>query len=141
MSSNGGNNAEGKLVDDVAASGDEGSSNSSSSLSLEAMSESWLLSELRSDGMSKRISLKKLAQKVDESKIVRSSTMSTLSTKGVVIQEKRPSPKRQSQKGRRPCLLLGAKKAKSSATLSAPATKGTKPAVGPREGTSANPPC
>ncbi|GFY95327.1 hypothetical protein Acr_10g0007120 [Actinidia rufa] len=38
--------------------------NLSSSSSLEAMSESWLPSKLRSDGMSKRISLKKFAQKV-----------------------------------------------------------------------------
>ncbi|GFS33589.1 hypothetical protein Acr_00g0029460 [Actinidia rufa] len=39
-----------------------GSSRSSSSSSSGAMLESWLPSELRSDGMSRRISLKKLAQ-------------------------------------------------------------------------------
>ncbi|PSS08094.1 UBX domain-containing protein [Actinidia chinensis var. chinensis] len=86
---------------------------SSSSSSSRAMSESWLPSELRSDdtifilihvclpfscfyvgvcfvGMSKRISLKNLDQKVKESKGASSSAKPIPIAKGVVIREKHP---------------------------------------------------
>ncbi|GFY95620.1 hypothetical protein Acr_10g0010050 [Actinidia rufa] len=87
MSSSGGDNVEGKLVDDMTVLGDK--------------------------GMSKRISLKKLAQKVDESKDAKSKGKEAL-----------PPPM--------------AKKAKSSVTLSALATKGARSVIAPREDTLAN---
>ncbi|GFY87075.1 hypothetical protein Acr_05g0007140 [Actinidia rufa] len=137
--------AEGKSTDGATALGDEGSSSLSSSSSSGAMSESWLPFELRSDGMSKRISLKKVAQKVEESKGVGLAKKSTPTTKGVVIDEKRSrdeasniSLSEAKSKGKEALLPPVAKKAKS-ATSSAPATKGVKQALAPEEGTLENP--
>ena len=95
--------------------------------------------------MSRRISLKKLAQKVEESKGESSVTKSKLVAKGVVIGEKRPrdgvSPILLSEvrsKGKEALPPPTAKKAKS-VTSSTPTTKGTRPTMAPGEGTSTNP--
>ncbi|GFY87328.1 hypothetical protein Acr_05g0009670 [Actinidia rufa] len=93
-----------------------------------------------------RINLKKLAQKVEESKGVSSSTKSTPAAKGVVIREKCPrdevpdiSPNETGSKGKKAMPLSKAKKkSKSTVTLSAEASgKVTRPmALG--KGTLAN---
>ncbi|GFS33127.1 hypothetical protein Acr_00g0026490 [Actinidia rufa] len=96
--------------------------------------------------MSKRIILKKLAQKVEESKGVSSSTKSPPTAKGVVIWEKclkdevsNILPREVKSNGKVTLPLLNAKKAKSSMTSSAPAIKGAKPIMAPGKGTLANP--
>ncbi|GFY95443.1 hypothetical protein Acr_10g0008280 [Actinidia rufa] len=96
--------------------------------------------------MAKRINLKKLTQKVEESKGTSSSAKSTPAAKGVVFQEKRPrgevsdiSPSWAKSKGKEALPQPAAKKAKTLATSNAPMIKGAKPAMAPREGTSANP--
>ncbi|GFS35835.1 hypothetical protein Acr_00g0042450 [Actinidia rufa] len=98
------------------------------------------------EAMSKRINLKKLAQKVDESKGVSSLAKSTPIVKGVVIREKRlrdevsdVSPSKVGSKGKEALPPPETKKAKSSATSSVVTIKGAKPAVTPGEGTLANP--
>ncbi|GFS38856.1 hypothetical protein Acr_00g0059850 [Actinidia rufa] len=105
-------------------------SNSSSSSSSGVISESRLPSELISDGMSKRISLKKLAQKVEEAKGMSSATKSTPATKGVVINEKCPRKKASNVflseaklKGKEALPPPAAKKAKSATSRSASVAK------------------
>ena len=96
---------------------------------------------------SKRISLKKLAQKVEESKVASSATKSTLAVKGFVIGEKRPRdevpnilPSEAGSKGKEAMPLPEArKKAKSTAMPSATPRMGAIHSVAVGEGTSANP--
>ncbi|GFZ14659.1 hypothetical protein Acr_24g0008490 [Actinidia rufa] len=117
MAFNGRDNVEDKSVYGVAVvAGDEGNS----SLSLGAMSESWLPFELRLD--------------VEESKGVSTSAKSTLASKGVVIGEKLPrdeasdiSPNEAKSKGKVAMPPPTKKKAKSLATPSATAIKGATP--------------
>ena len=97
--------------------------------------------------MLKRISLKKLTQKVEESKVVSSATKSTLVAKGVIIGENRPRDKvpyilssEAGSKGKEAMPPLEArKKAKSMVTPNAAAIMGAIHSVATKESTSTNP--
>ena len=92
--------------------------------------------------MSKRISLKKLAKTVQESKGANSAAKSTSTTNGVFIREKHPrdealdiSPSEAGSKGKETMSVPKAKKAKSSKLVSKEALRSTAPG----EGTSTKP--
>ena len=89
--------------------------------------------------------MKKLAQKVEESKGASSAAMSTLATQGIVIQKKCPrdeapdvTPDEMGSKGKEAMPLPKAKK-KAKATPSEAAIREVTRAVAPGEGISANP--
>ncbi|GFY95478.1 hypothetical protein Acr_10g0008630 [Actinidia rufa] len=122
MASSGGEDAERKSIDGAAASGDE--------------------------GMSKRISLKKLAQKVEEAMGMSLATKSTLVAKGMVIGEKRlreeasnVSLNEAKSKEKEALPPLATKKAKlaTSRLKCAVGNQRSQTRLTPREGTSANP--
>ncbi|GFY97726.1 hypothetical protein Acr_12g0002670 [Actinidia rufa] len=102
--------------------------------------------ELRSDEMSKRISLKKLAEKVEKAKGVSSALKSTLSRREWSIREKRPREEASNislsevkSKGKEALSPLVAKKTKLVTSSEPTTTKGAKPALALGEGTSSNP--
>ncbi|GFY90905.1 hypothetical protein Acr_07g0011010 [Actinidia rufa] len=118
MSSSGGDNTEDRLIKEIGIVGNE--------------------------GMSKRISLKKLTQNVEEAEGVSLALKFTPAVKGVIIGETRPRKENSNvllsevkSKGKA-LPLPAAKKTKSATSNSSSMIKGAKLALAPKEGTSIN---